>query len=89
MSNRKKNIVNLQYLHNITNIQHLISFSHISIPLNSTQTVPYMYPNIFFNILCTGLDLYLIQIVQWRNLKRRLFKEINAPTEHTPGNALK
>ena len=29
------------------------------------------------------------QIVQRRNLKRRLFKEINAPTEHTPGNALK
>ena len=29
------------------------------------------------------------QIVQRQNLKRRLFKEINAPTEHTPGNALK
>ena len=24
-----------------------------------------------------------------RNLKRRLFKDINAATEHTPGNAIK
>jgi hypothetical protein len=35
---------------------------------------------------CLFLNPFL---VQRRNLKRRLFKEINAPTEHTPGNALK
>jgi hypothetical protein len=25
---------------------------------------PCMYPNIFFNISCTGLDLYLIQTIR-------------------------
>ena len=37
------------------------------------------------------LNFIFIQniIVQRQNLKRRLFKEINAPTEHTPGKALK
>jgi Leu/Phe-tRNA-protein transferase len=38
----KKNIINLQYLHNITNMQHLISFLHISIPVNSMRTFPCM-----------------------------------------------
>ena len=35
------------------------------------------------------LKVYILILVQRRNLKRRLFKEINAPTEHTPGNASK
>jgi hypothetical protein len=60
----KRNIINLQYLPNITNIQHLISFLHISIPVNSMRTFPCMYPNIFFNISSTGLDLYLIQTIR-------------------------
>jgi hypothetical protein len=42
------------FTHNITNMQHLISFLHISIPVNSMRTFPCMYPNIFFNISCTG-----------------------------------
>ena len=45
-------------------MQHLISFLHISIPVNSMRTFPCMYPNIFFNISCTGLDLYLIQTIR-------------------------
>jgi hypothetical protein len=45
-------------------MQHLISFVHIYIPVNSMQTFPCMYPNIFFNISCTGLDLYLIQTIR-------------------------
>ena len=72
MSNRKKTIINLQYLHNITNMQHLISFLHISIPVNSMRTFPCMYPNIFFNISCTGLDLYLIDYLTFKSTFMRL-----------------
>jgi hypothetical protein len=28
------------------------------------RTFPCMYPNIFFSISCTGLDLYLIQTIR-------------------------
>jgi hypothetical protein len=53
----------------------------------STNT--YYFSNIVNRLRDLKIKRTGLYMVQWRNLKRRLIKEINAPTEHTPGNALK